>query len=239
MIGTWVECVLVCFLLHTTGSAQTLTTKFKGKATSSPDRLCLTQVLIEARPSDTSVQIAAVKSKAERVRDTLRSGGSWSDLARTEPTGLADLKVTVLGCLPRSELAQPVGEMKVGNVSDVLSKPSGFAVLQVWGEEPRSSSEARFQESGVRGRVVRTVEHTPLVNAYVVAHRDGAADAHVRTDSSGRYAMPLPPGVYDVFISADGFSPTMRKILVGTDGMMVYDAALEFTLFGMQFDRAP
>jgi len=227
-------------MLHATGSAQNPTVNSNVEATST-DRICLTQILIETRASDAPGQIAAAKSKAERVRDTLRSGGSWSDLAPTDSTGTSGLQVTALGCLERDELARPVAEMRVGNVSDVLTKQSGFAVLQAWAEEPQSGSQTQqpFLISGVRGRVTGTVPQAPLNNAYIVAHRDGAADAHVRTDSTGRYEMPLPVGVYDVFISADGFSPTTRKIWVGTDGMMVYDAVLEFNLLGVQFDRKP
>lgn len=238
MIGACVKCVLVCFLLHATGSAQNLTTNANGNATTSAERLCLTQFLIEARATDAPAQIAAIKSKAERVRDVLRSGGSWSDVARTDSAGRSDLRVTVLGCLQRSVLARPIGEMKVGNVSDVLRKKSGFAVLQAWGEKPQSELRQPVVESGVRGKVVGT-EGLPISEAYIVVHRDGAADAHVRTDSGGRYAMPLPIGVYDVFISADGFSPTSRKVQVGTDGMMVYDAVLEFNMLGMQSDKTP
>jgi len=236
MIGTCVKCVLVSFLLHATGSAQNLITNGNGNATTSTERLCLTQFLIEARATDARAQIAATKNKAERVRDILRSGGSWSDLARTGSTGLSGLQVTVLGCLERSVLARPISEMKVGSVSDVLTKKSGFAVLQAWEEKPKSDSQRALVESGVRGKVVGT-ERTPISDAYVVVHRDGAADAHVRTDSAGNYALPLPIGVYDVFISADGFSPASRKIQVGSDGMMVYDAVLEFNMLGMQSDK--
>jgi hypothetical protein len=100
MFVTWVKGVLVCLLLHAVGSAQSPTANSTGKATTSTERICLTQLLIEARASDAPAQIAAAKSKAERVRDALRSGGSWSDLARTDSTGLSDLRVTVLakGC---------------------------------------------------------------------------------------------------------------------------------------------
>ena len=93
--------------------------------------------------------------------------------------------------------------------------------------------------SGVHGRVVESHGHSPIHNAYVLAHRIGGTDSHVSTDENGKYAMELPLGIYDVFISADGHSPTSRKVWVTPDGMMVYDAALEFNMLGMQFDRKP
>lgn len=68
----------------------------------------------------------------------------------------------------------------------------------------------------------------------VLAHRGGEVDVHARTDTHGKYAIPLPLGIYDVFISADGFSPTSRKIEITPDGMVVYDANLEFNGLGMR-----
>jgi len=88
--------------------------------------------------------------------------------------------------------------------------------------------------SGVRGKVVAS--NVPISNAYVLAHRNGGTDVHVRTDAGGKYVMTLPLGIYDVFISADGFSPSSRKIEVTPDGMMVFDAALEFNRIGMQIN---
>ena len=51
--------------------------------------------------------------------------------------------------------------------------------------------------------------------------------------------MALPVGIYDVLISVDGFSPTSRKIWVTPDGMMIFDAALEFNGLGLEMNRMP
>lgn len=37
-----------------------------------------------------------------------------------------------------------------------------------------------------------------------------------------------------MFISADGFSPVSRKVEVTPDGMMIFDAALDFNGLGME-----
>ena len=240
MIGTWFKCALVCFLLYATATAQNPTSNSGGKAQASIDRICLSQMLIAA-PGSGTTEIAAARGRAQQVRDVVRSGGSWADLARTDSQGPSALQVSGLGCLQRGQLARPIGEMKVGDVSDVLSTKLGFVILQVTGDEPPTGLETQkpvldSHESGVRGRVVGTVDLIPIRNAYIVVHRDGAADAHVRADATGRYAVPLPVGIYDVFIAADGFSPTSRKIEVSPNGMMIYDAVLEFNTLGMQFD---
>jgi len=110
-----------------------------------------------------------------------------------------------------------------------------FLALSQLSQQPHFS----VHDCGVRGRVVESYGHSPIRNAYVLAHRNGSADSNVRTDDNGKYAMALPVGIYDVFISADGFSPMTRKVWVRTDGMMIFDAALEFDGLGMEKSRNP
>jgi hypothetical protein len=39
-------------------------------------------------------------------------------------------------------------------------------------------------------------------------------DVTVVTDKSGRYSLSVPPGFYDVFVSAAAFTPTATKVRV-------------------------
>jgi TonB family protein len=91
--------------------------------------------------------------------------------------------------------------------------------------------------TGVEGKVVDKAEHVPIRNAYVLAHRNGGTDKSVRTDGSGRYLIQLSSNIYDVFISADGFAPTCRKIAIPKSGLMVFDAVLNVSDVGMQEAR--
>ena len=59
-------------------------------------------------------------------------------------------------------------------------------------------------------------------------------DVQVRTDSNGKYAVALPHGVHDAFISADAYTPACRKIQIEPDGMMIFDAALKVNDLGME-----
>jgi TonB family protein len=102
----------------------------------------------------------------------------------------------------------------------VLTSPPGVAV----GEDA----------TGVEGRVVDKIERAPIRNAYVLVHRNGHTDKSVRSNGSGRYLIELTPNIYDIFISAEGFAPTCRKILVPKSGKMVFDAVLDFSDVGMQ-----
>jgi TonB family protein len=93
--------------------------------------------------------------------------------------------------------------------------------------------------TGVEGKVVDKAERAPISNAYVLVHRNGNTDKSVRTDGSGRYLIELTPSIYYVFISAEGFAPTCRKILVPKSGKMVFDAVLDVSDVGMQEDSSP
>jgi hypothetical protein len=66
--------------------------------------------------------------------------------------------------------------------------------------------------TGVEGKVVDKAEHAPIRNAYVLVHRNGGTDTSARTDGSGRYLIELSSNIYDVFISAEGFVPTVARL---------------------------
>jgi TonB family protein len=93
--------------------------------------------------------------------------------------------------------------------------------------------------TGVEGKVVDKVEHAPIRNAYVLVHRNGGTDKSARTDGSGRYLVELSSNIYDVFISAEGFAPTCRKIEVPKSGMADFDAELNVSNVGMQESSSP
>lgn len=242
MFPTSVKSVLVALLFAGTSSAQNQTASSNGNTTPSTEWVCLSEILISTTPSDTQEEIAAAKKKVLELRDSARSGASFAGLASLNSQGPSGADGGTPGCFKRGQLAKPIEEvvfgMKVGEVSDVLSGKKGLVLLQVTGSEPQPTIEPPPQpapgphDTGVRGTVVNG--SNPIPNAYVLAHRDGEVDVHARTDAHGKYAIPLPLGIYDVFISADGFSPLSRKIEVTPDGMMVYDAVLEFNGLGMR-----
>jgi hypothetical protein len=238
------RCALVGLLLAGTSLAQDATVRSNVASASPPEQVCLSEILIRTAKSDTRGQINEAKRKTSRVRNAVRLGGAFADLARNNSQGPSATQGGALGCFGRGTLAQPfeekVFQMTVGEVSDVLRTSQGFVILQVTEREPESALESTQRNvqnahaSGVSGRVVESVQHVPIRNAYVLAHGVGGPDVHVRTDAEGKYAVPLPLGIYDVFISADGFSPVSRKVEVIPNGMMIFDAVLEFNGLGME-----
>ena len=69
-----------------------------------------------------------------------------------------------------------------------------------------------------------------IPNAFVVIHWDRVgltgvkknvgtkADKSITTNETGHFSLDLPPGVYDVFVSAAGFSPHCDKIVIREKG---------------------
>jgi hypothetical protein len=89
-------------------------------------------------------------------------------------------------------------------------------------------------QSGIKGTVTDKFEHAPIRSVFVLLRSNKGKDMVVRTDWSGTYTVRLPPGVYDVFLSAAGFSPVCRKVEIRSNGMTSLDAVLEANTLGMQ-----
>ncbi len=65
------------------------------------------------------------------------------------------------------------------------------------------------------GQVRDVVEGAPVGRAYVLIHPSGwGRDIHVTTERDGKFSAELPPGFYDVFVTAVGFAPTCSKVRV-------------------------
>jgi hypothetical protein len=85
---------------------------------------------------------------------------------------------------------------------------------------------------------VRDSEGAVISNAYVIAHWDSAGsnylkdnlgikqDVIVTTDSGGHFSVELPPGFYDVFVSANAFTPHCEKVRLKEKVTKKYDIKL-------------
>lgn len=230
---------LITSLAITPAVAQTAQT-----SQAKPEQVCLSEILIRVPSPSDPMKAADAKHIAEKLHKTIKLGGAFAEVASASSQGPSAARGGVLGCFKRGILAKPLEEqvfrMKVGEISDVLTTKQGFVILQVTGHELESSSELVQQivegvlSTGVMGKVVDNSEQAPIRNAYVLAHRDGGTDVYTRTDVRGHYAVSLPLGIYDVLISANGFSPVSRKVWVAPNGMMVFDAVLEVNDIGME-----
>jgi hypothetical protein len=77
---------------------------------------------------------------------------------------------------------------------------------------------------------VRDSEGAAIPKAHVVVHWDSTGSNYLKnnigakedkiatTDASGEFSLDLPPGFYDVFISAAAFSPQCEKVRLNGKG---------------------
>ena len=107
---------------------------------SAQERVCLSEVLISAPPSDTPAQVTEASHKAEGLRKAVHAGSSFADLAKANSQGPSAAQGGSLGCFKRGvlskELEKLVFALQVGEVSDVLRTKQGFVILQVTERSP-------------------------------------------------------------------------------------------------------
>ena len=52
-------------------------------------------------------------------------------------------------------------------------------------------------------------------------------DRTIHTDAHGKYAVELPPGFYDIFVTASEFNPTCKKIRIKSESEITYSPKLK------------
>src|SRR5215831_839306 len=86
-------------------------------------------LILTPRPYD-SAQVEDAKRKAEALRDEIKTGGSFSDIAKANSQGPTAATGGNLGTFYRGDLPPSLDElvfhMKVGDVSDVVRTKQGF-----------------------------------------------------------------------------------------------------------------
>jgi hypothetical protein len=132
------KCVLVLLLFAVPFFAQTPVLHSAGQDSLTAregERVCLSEVLIPAPESDSSAQSVEAKHKVEQVRQAVRSGGAFADLAAANSQSPSAAQGGAIGCFKRGQLAKGleklVFRMKVGEISDVIRTKQGWVLLQV------------------------------------------------------------------------------------------------------------
>ena len=86
---------------------------------------------------------------------------------------------------------------------------------------------------------VRDSEGAVIAKAHVIVHWDAAGsnylgdnvgikeDITVTTDSNGQFVLELPPGFYDVFVTATAFAPHCEKIRLRDKQAKAYEVKLK------------
>jgi parvulin-like peptidyl-prolyl isomerase len=100
-----------------------------------PEQVRLSEILISTpQPYDTT-QVAEAQHKAEEVRDAIRRGGAFADLAKANSQGPMAAQGGDIGYFTRGELAPSLEDlvfrMKMGEVSEVVRTKQGFLIIEV------------------------------------------------------------------------------------------------------------
>jgi Carboxypeptidase regulatory-like domain len=95
------------------------------------------------------------------------------------------------------------------------------------------------QTSTLKGTVTDSAG-APIPDAYILIHWDSSgsgvgltsniglkSDVVLKSGKDGAYASQLPPGFYDVFVSAMAFGPACRKVRTIVGKATMYNARLE------------
>lgn len=95
--------------------------------------------------------------------------------------------------------------------------------------------------AGTLSGTVRDSEGAVIANAHVVVHWDPSGSNYLKdnigikqdiaatTDSSGHFSVELPPGFYDVFVSAMAFTPHCDKVRVKDKEPRTYEVKLKIS----------
>lgn len=140
MLTRPVKVILVCILFVSPSLSQTVKAR-----TNSDDsvqgRVCLSEALISAPPSDTPAQVTEASRKAEGLRKAVHRGSSFADLAKANSQGPTAAQGGPIGCFKRGQLSKELEDrvfpLQAGDVSDVLRTKQGFVILQVTERSPR------------------------------------------------------------------------------------------------------
>jgi TonB family protein len=116
-----------CFPQMTSPSAD------QGSA-SMTEQVRLSEILIATPQPYDPVQVAGARNKAEELRDAIRRGGTFADIARANSQGPSAAQGGDLGCFTHGKLSRTLDEivfqMKAGEVSDVIRTKQGFVILE-------------------------------------------------------------------------------------------------------------
>lgn len=90
-----------------------------------------------------------------------------------------------------------------------------------------SALQSQRQNGRLAGNVADTYEEVPIRYAFVLVHRSITGNMTVKINERGEFDVSLAPGLYDVFVAADGFAPVCKKIEIKANASAVFKPRLE------------
>ncbi len=113
----------------------------------------------------------------------------------------------------------------------VIFRSSLFLVCMAIAVSAAGQSESSMT-GVIKGKIVDSY-HARISRAFVLVHAPGL-DRKADVDDQGHFAVELPVGIYDVFVSSNGFDPACRKMEVQLGKTSVYNVQLKANTMGME-----
>jgi hypothetical protein len=102
------------------------------------------------------------------------------------------------------------------------------ALLLFAGLAAISQTGQKVGDGKLQGDVADMAENAPIQYAFILVHSGSRKeDVTAKVDANGQYELQLAPGLYDVFVAAEGFAPSCKKVQVVVDGTTTFRARLK------------
>ena len=98
----------------------------------------------------------------------------------------------------------------------------------LFGITVHSQTRKDAQRGELRGDVADAAENAPIRDAFVLVHSgSGKGDVTAKLDDQGRFQLPLTAGTYDIFVSAEGFAPSCKKVEISVGRTTAFKGRLK------------
>jgi len=147
---------------------------------------------------DEAQRLAAAESKAQELRQAIRKGARFEDVAKASSDGPTAAQGGDLGYFKRGTLAKELEDktfaMKAGEVSDVIRTRQGFIVLMVSEHPPAGIPPLKQMEPQIQEEIyLRKLQ--PALRAYLTKLREEAyidiKQGYVDTGASPNQTKPI------------------------------------------------
>ena len=126
------------------------------------DRFRLQHILIALPENAPNEVTRSTKAKAQKILEQLHAGKDFAELAVRHSNGQHALQGGTIGWFGLAQLPRhwfkAVTNMRVGQISPLISTPSGFHILKVLGTQGGVSATPAVTQTKVRHILIRTTE---------------------------------------------------------------------------------
>lgn len=169
-----------------------------------PERIRLSEILVSTQSPDAPggtedpATLAAAEQKARELREEIRKGASFEEVAKKSSSGGSAAEGGDLGYFERGKLAKELEDktfsMKVNEVSDVIRTKQGFILLKV--TEHDAAGVPSYKDVGQKiQEAVYYQKLQPALRAYLTKLREDAyidiKQGYVDTGASPNQTKPI------------------------------------------------